>query len=52
MKIWTQTDFDSSDLVEFLQTQEMSGHFVEINLFLAADGGGKSGFDAIAPDLS
>ena len=35
-----------------IQTKEMSGQFVEINLLLAADGGGKSGFDAIAPDLS
>ena len=35
-----------------IQTKEMSGQFVEINLLLAADGGGKSGFDAIAPDLT
>ena len=32
-----------------IQTKQMNGHFVEINLALAAGGGGKSRFDTTVP---
>ena len=44
-------DFDNLAVHAFeIHTKEMSGHFLEIDLALAAGGGGKSRFDTTVPD--